>query len=69
MMSSDTRIAIIAGLVIAVPLCGMTYLSLTAPPKPTIVQTVQVKPKPMVDYIVDELGAVMGHIERRERRP
>jgi hypothetical protein len=64
----DTRIAIIAGLILAVPLCGMTYLSLTKPPV-QIVRAVQQKPRPMVDYLVDELGAVIGHIERRERRP
>ena len=66
---SDTRIAIIAGLILAVPLCGLTYVSLTKPPVPQIVRAVQQKPKPMVDYIVDEVGAVIGHIERRERRP
>ena len=68
-MERDTKIGIIAGLILAVPLCGLTYVSLTAPPVPTITQTVRQKPKPMVDYIVDEVGAVIGHIERRERRP
>jgi peptidoglycan/LPS O-acetylase OafA/YrhL len=72
-MERDTKIGIIAGLILAVPLCGLSYFLADSPsdtPRP-VAPVAVAKPAPTTVFpaleIVDNYGNVIGKI--REVKP